>query len=121
MAGNQGSTTLRNIPDVALTADGIYIIADNGTSYSIGGTSAAAPLWAGYTALINQQAVLSGSPTVGFLNPAIYAIGKGTNYTLNFHDVTAGNNTNANRPPINTLPWPVTIFAPAGARRTEPI
>jgi uncharacterized repeat protein (TIGR01451 family) len=95
MAGNQGSTTLRNIPDVALTADGIYIIADNGISYSIGGTSAAAPLWAGYTALINQQAVLSGNPTVGFLNPAIYAIGKGTNYALDFHDVTAGNNTNA--------------------------
>jgi uncharacterized repeat protein (TIGR01451 family) len=94
MGSNQGSTTLRNIPDVALTADGIYVIADNGISYSIGGTSAAAPLWAGYTALINQQAVLSGSPTVGFLNPAIYAIGKGTNYALNFHDVTAGNNTN---------------------------
>ena len=95
MAGNQGSTTLRNIPDVALTADGIYVIADNGTGYSVGGTSAAAPLWAGYTALINQQAAFFGSPTVGFLNPAIYAIGKGTNYTLNFHDITAGNNTNA--------------------------
>ena len=95
MTANQGSTTLRNVPDVALTADGIYIIADNGTGYSIGGTSAAAPLWAGYTALINQQAVFSGTPTVGFLNPAIYAIGKGANYTLNFHDITTGNNTNA--------------------------
>jgi uncharacterized repeat protein (TIGR01451 family) len=95
MTSNQGSPTLRNVPDVALTADGIYIIADNGTPYSVGGTSAAAPLWAGYTALINQQAVLSRSPTVGFLNPAIYAIGKGTNYTLDFHDITTGNNTNA--------------------------
>ncbi len=95
MTSNQGSTTVRNIPDVALTADSIYVIADNGTSYSIGGTSAAAPLWAGYTALINQLAAAVGSPTVGFLNPAIYAIGKGANYTLNFHDVTAGNNTNA--------------------------
>ena len=95
MTSNQGSPTLRNVPDVALTADGIYIIADNGTGYSVGGTSAAAPLWAGYTALINQQAVLFRSPFVGFLNPAIYAIGKGTNYTLNFHDITTGNNTNA--------------------------
>jgi len=95
MGGNQGSTTLRNVPDVSLTADNIFIYADNGSSYSVGGTSAAAPLWAGYTALINQQAVFSGSPTVGFLNPAIYAIGKGTNYALNFHDITTGNNTNA--------------------------
>jgi uncharacterized repeat protein (TIGR01451 family) len=96
MAGNQGSTALRNVPDVALTADGIFIYADNGTAYSVGGTSAAAPLWAGFTALINQQAAYSGSPAVGFLNPAIYAIGKGVNYAADFHDITAGNNTNAN-------------------------
>jgi uncharacterized repeat protein (TIGR01451 family) len=94
MSANQGSTTLRNIPDVALTADNIFIYADNGTGYSIGGTSAAAPLWAGLTALINQQAAFSARPPVGFLNPALYAIGKGTNYALDFHDITAGNNTN---------------------------
>jgi len=94
MTVNQGSTTLRNIPDVALTADNIFVIAAN-TSFSVGGTSAAAPLWAGFAALINQQAVTLGKPTVGFLNPAIYAIGNGGSYTLNFHDITTGNNTNA--------------------------
>jgi subtilase family serine protease len=96
MTTNLGSTTLRNVPDVALTADNIFVIADNGTNYSVGGTSAAAPLWAGFTALINQQAALFGNPTVGFLNPAIYAIGKGPNYNLDFHDITTGNNTNKN-------------------------
>jgi hypothetical protein len=35
-------------------------------------------------------------PPVGFLNPAIYAIGKGANYAADFHDITTGNNTNAN-------------------------
>jgi hypothetical protein len=96
MTANQGSTTLRNVPDVALTADNIWVIHDNGQSDTVGGTSCAAPLWAGFTALINQQAALVGSPTVGFLNPAIYAIGKGTNYALDFHDITTGNNTNKN-------------------------
>jgi len=94
MTTNLGSTTLRNVPDVALTADNIFVVADNGTNYEVGGTSAAAPLWAGFTALINQQATTFGYATVGFLNPAIYAIGKGSNYNLDFHDITTGNNTN---------------------------
>jgi hypothetical protein len=94
MTTNKGSTTLRNVPDVALTADNIFIVADNGTTYNVGGTSAAAPLWAGFTALINQQAVAAGKPTVGFINPAVYAIGKSANFTADFHDITTGNNTN---------------------------
>ena len=35
-----------------------------------------------------------GRTNVGFLNPAIYTIGKGPNYTADFHDITTGNNTN---------------------------
>src|ERR1019366_2862763 len=62
---------------------------------SFGGTSCAAPLWAGFTALINQQAVASSVPTVGFLNPAVYNIGKGALYASTFHDTITGNNTNA--------------------------
>ncbi len=47
MTANHGSTTRRNVPDVALTADGVYVIADNGDGYpGVGGTSCAAPLWA---------------------------------------------------------------------------
>jgi len=98
MAANGGSTTYRNIPDVALTADNVYVTYGNGTSAAFGGTSCAAPLWAGYCALINQQAVLAGKSPVGFVNPALYALAAGTNYNSVFHDVTSGNNTSSSSP-----------------------
>jgi uncharacterized repeat protein (TIGR01451 family) len=94
MTTNGGSTTLRNVPDVALTADNIFITFGNGFTTPVGGTSAAAPLWAAFTALVNEQATNSGVAPVGFLNPAIYSIGKSANYTNCFHDITTGNNTN---------------------------
>ena len=73
MSANHGSTTMRNVPDVALTADNIYVAYANGASGEFGGTSCAAPLWAGFIALVNEQALAGGQPTVGFINPAIYA------------------------------------------------
>jgi uncharacterized repeat protein (TIGR01451 family) len=98
MTTNQGSTTMRNMPDVALTADNIFIVADNGQEESVGGTSAATPLWAAFTALVNQQASVTRVPTVGFLNPALYNTGKGSNYASCFHDITTGDNTWTNSP-----------------------
>ena len=93
MIANKGSTTFRNIPDVAMTGDNVYVIADNGASYpGTGGTSVAAPLWAGFMALVNQQAAQNGIPAVGFINPTIYAIGKGSSST-SFHDIATGDNT----------------------------
>jgi uncharacterized repeat protein (TIGR03803 family) len=94
MSGNGGSTTLRNLPDVACVADGIWVVTDNGMQYAGAGTSAAAPLWAGFTAMVNQQAAASGQTYAGFINPAIYAIGKSSGYASSFHDVTTGNSTN---------------------------
>lgn len=94
MTNNQGSTTLRNVPDVALTADNIYVVYNNLQTQGVGGTSCAAPLWAAFTALANQQALAEGQSTVGFINPAVYTIGLGANYTNCFHDITTGNNTN---------------------------
>jgi hypothetical protein len=94
MANNQGSPTLRNVPDVALTGDNIYVVYNNGQTQNVGGTSCAAPLWAAFTALVNQQALARGESTVGFINPAIYAIGLSANYTNCFHDIITGNNTN---------------------------
>jgi len=92
MAARSGSTTMRNIPDVALTADiEMYLICDNGYQISVGGTSAAAPLWAGFMALANQQAAANGKARVGFINPLVYAIGESGNYALDFHDITTGN------------------------------
>lgn len=95
MSANQGSAIRRNIPDVAMVADDISIIADNGQQYPIYGTSASAPLWAGFTALVNEHAAAAGYPRAGFLNPALYSLAKGPNYSSYFHDVLSGNNTNS--------------------------
>jgi hypothetical protein len=91
MASNQGSTTQRNVPDVACTADNVDVRVDGLDEY-VGGTSCAAPLWAGFTALINQQAAIYQHTTVGFLNPQAYAIAEGPGYDAAFHDITTGNN-----------------------------
>ncbi len=99
MAANSGSTTFRNIPDVALTADNIFVSYNNGDdtgTYYFMGTSCAAPLWAGFCALVNQQSVAASGTTVGFLNPALYTIASGTNYSACFHDITTGNNIGTN-------------------------
>ena len=98
MAANQGSTTKRNIPDVALTADNVYCYYNNGAGGSFGGTSCAAPLWAGVMALANQQAAAAGKTAVGFLNPLVYAIGAGSGYATAFHDITKGDNTWSSSP-----------------------
>ena len=92
MTSNRGSTTRRNVPDVALTADNVYVLFGSGSAGVYGGTSCATPLWAGFCALINQQAAINGAAPVGFINPTLYAIGKGANYTTAFHDTTTGNN-----------------------------
>ncbi len=98
MTANNGSTTYRNIPDVALTGDNVFVVYSNGITGTFGGTSCAAPLWAGYTALINQQAALATLPPVGFLNPALYAMANTVSYNNNFHDVTTGDNTSTASP-----------------------
>jgi len=98
MVANKGSTTFRNCPDVSMIADGVWVTFDNGSNGSFGGTSCSSPLWAGFTALVNQQAASLAKPPVGFLNPALYAIGKSAGYTTNFHDITTGNNTNSASP-----------------------
>ena len=107
MAANNGSSTYRNIPDVAMAAEAVDVVYNNGSTLVVGGTSCAAPLWAGFCALLNQQAVgtTPGGSGAGFLNPAIYAIGTGSNYATCFNDVTNGNNTGANTPGLfNAVP-----------------
>jgi kumamolisin len=89
------STTYRNGPDVSANADfTFYVCADQTTCTQnlYGGTSFAAPMWAGYLALTNQQAIGNGNPPLGFINPALYAIGLGSNYDSDFHDITTGSN-----------------------------
>jgi len=92
MLNNGGSSAWRNTPDVAATADNIYVTYGNGSSTMVGGTSAAAPLWAGVAALINQKAAAGGLGPIGFINPALYALGNSNLYSSTFHDISTGNN-----------------------------
>jgi len=95
-SANQGSTSYRNIPDVAAEANTDNYNCVNGScGGGLGGTSLAAPRWAGFLALVNQQA--NGSP-IAFLNPTIYSIGQGSSYSTFFHDVTTGDNYNSDSP-----------------------
>jgi uncharacterized repeat protein (TIGR01451 family) len=98
MTSNRGSTTKRNLPDVAAVAEDTWVTYDNGSSETVGGTSVSSPLWAAFTALVNQQASGFGIGPVGFLNPALYRLGLSSGYTTNFHDITVGNNTNGTSP-----------------------
>ena len=89
-----GSSSYRTVPDVASDADpnSGYAIYTGGSWEQIGGTSAAAPLWSGFTALYNQKAAASGKSALGFADPAIYQVGAGSSYKSVMHDVTTGGN-----------------------------
>jgi subtilase family serine protease len=89
------SKSYRNAPDVSANANyTFYVCADQTTctANEYGGTSFAAPMWAGYMALVNQQAVVNTGKTVGFINPSLYSIGAGSSYHSDFHDITSGSN-----------------------------
>jgi kumamolisin len=90
------SKTYRNGPDVSANANfTFYVCANQITPCSAnewGGTSFAAPMWAGYLALANQQSVANGKGPIGFINPALYTIGLSSSYDSDFHDITSGSN-----------------------------
>jgi hypothetical protein len=82
--------TKRLVPDVCSVANpntGAYVFL-NGVAKEFGGTSWSTPVWAGYSALINEAREKAGLPSVGLFNPSLYPlIG-----TANFRDITSGNN-----------------------------
>jgi subtilase family serine protease len=92
-ASNGGSTTLRNGPDVSANANFTFYVCANQTTCTaneLGGTSFAAPMWAGYVALVNQQLASTNHPPIGFINPTIYAQNITPAYGTNFHDISSG-------------------------------
>jgi subtilase family serine protease len=92
-SANLGSTTLRNSPDVAAEANFDNPTVINGRFVTgFGGTSFAAPRWAGFLALVNQQSVANGRGTVGFINTALYNLGISSSRSSAFHDITSGSN-----------------------------
>jgi Pro-kumamolisin, activation domain/von Willebrand factor type D domain len=98
-ASNGASSISRNEPDLAMPAQGVFLIW-NGMNSSFCGTSASAPLMAGFMALVNQQQCIN-SPAgcahgVGFVNPLLYAVGmNGAVYAKSFHDIVANSTDNA--------------------------
>jgi Pro-kumamolisin, activation domain len=92
IAAAGGTTKYRNVPDVSADANTDSFWCAAGTCQSgLGGTSLAAPRWAGFLALANEQAAANGE-TIGFLNPLVYTIGQGANYDTAFHDIISGSN-----------------------------
>jgi subtilase family serine protease len=94
--GTAGVRATRGVPDVAADADprtGMALaMSDGGQNYILiggGGASAAAPLWAAVIALADQYA----GRHLGFVNPALYQIGRSPYYHQAFHDITTGTNT----------------------------
>ncbi len=94
----------RETPDVSLHADpnNGYLIYCTATQAgcdpahpwnSIGGTSAASPMWAAMIAIANEMSVRQGGFNLGFVNPLLYQIANDTTkYGNSFHDITVGTN-----------------------------
>jgi kumamolisin len=95
---NAKSNGMRQCPDVSAVADPdtgylIYVTdqaTGEGAWQMVGGTSAAAPLWAGIQALMQQAAAQQGIDALGFMAPRYYRIAQAAPEA--FHDITRGGN-----------------------------
>jgi pro-kumamolisin-like protein/IPT/TIG domain-containing protein len=105
--GAPAGSDCREVPDVSAAADPvagseIYCTDDgtpdticqgghaNGSAWeAVGGTSAAAPFWAGMTALINSDpaAGCAVPATFGLVNPLLYSIAAGPNHASALTDI----------------------------------
>ena len=86
---------MRGVPDVAADAGShtgmaiAFRLPPGNVVTPADGTSAASPFWAGLVALADQDA----GHALGFINPTLYRIGRGSSYHRAFHDITTGNNS----------------------------
>jgi subtilase family serine protease len=108
------NSNMRGVPDIAFQASSgtgplVYMTEPATTSsgtgcggadpcsigwYVVGGTSCSAPQWAGLIAIADQ---IAGSD-LGYINPALYQLAAGPNYSTYFFDVTIGNNQTTSIP-----------------------
>ena len=86
-SANPGGRIGRGVPDVAGDADPVtgYQVRVDGQDFTIGGTSAVAPLWSGLISLLNQRL----GHSAGYLNPVLYSLPTASGA---FHDIAKGNN-----------------------------
>jgi subtilase family serine protease len=93
-AGSTANTGMRGVPDVAFQASSqtgplVYDTAPGaGGWFIVGGTSCASPQFAGIVAIADQIA----GHGLGQINPTLYQLADGSNYSTYFYDVTTGNN-----------------------------
>jgi subtilase family serine protease len=95
VSGNGGSTTMRNVPDVAAEASvftGVAVyVSDAGGWNQVGGTSVACPIWAGYLTNLNAAFQSTGLANIGFFNPVLYSLNFG--YPADYmYDIVNGSN-----------------------------
>ncbi|MEO7022456.1 MAG: protease pro-enzyme activation domain-containing protein [Ktedonobacteraceae bacterium] len=100
------SNSKRHVPDVSADADpasgySVYCTASAAQCPSagwvtIGGTSAAAPLWAGMAADTNAYLVSQGKHTLGNVDTELYTLFNTSQPFSAYHDVTTGNNLHYN-------------------------
>ena len=86
-SGVLGSSTMRGVPDISYDASPISgaLVLVNGSQVQIGGTSLAAPLWAGFWARIQSQ----GGNNLPYPAQTLYQ--GGAAHREWFHDITSGN------------------------------
>lgn len=93
-AGSTPIGAMRGLPDVAfqasaLTGPLVYDTAPGaGGWFIVGGTSCSAPQFAGLVAIADQIA----GHGLGQINPTLYKLASGPNYSTYFFDVNTGNN-----------------------------
>lgn len=92
-AQSGGSSMNRNDPDVSMVAKDLFIVSTSPNANGFEGTSASAPLWAGFMALVNEQNAANGLPPV-WASPAIWNIGRTpAAYAVGMNDITTGTAT----------------------------
>lgn len=95
---NKASNIYRNAPDIAMEADDDNVGVEQGKLVlNRGGTSYAAPRFAGLMALANEAAAQKSGKRIGFINPHLYTIGASNHAAQSFHDIVSGTNPASDR------------------------
>jgi hypothetical protein len=98
-----GKPSFRQLPDISMVGTGTYVVIGGANGF-FAGTSAAAPLWAGYTALANDIANTSKLAPVGFANPFLYFVAANSSavYNANFNDINDSSSSAGSGQPFST-------------------
>jgi len=86
------TANMRGLPDISAQSVA-YIVAVDGSFWSVSGTSCSSPAVAGMISMMNVARAEEGKAALGFLNPALYAVyDSQDNFNQYFNDVAMGYN-----------------------------